>query len=90
MIPQNFFMLALFGDFYRKAYLTKKPPKPDTANGYTNGKITNNNDNNVYTKNGKIIDDVNHNDITIESTANGSDGSGVHKRNQYNGIARGT
>lgn len=84
MIPQNFFMLALFGDFYRKAYLTKKPPKLDTANGYTNGKITNNNDNNVFTKNGKIVDDVNHNDITTDSLIESD--SGVHKRNQYNEI----
>lgn len=34
MIPQNFFMLALFGDFYRKAYLQKRPKtEPVQANG---------------------------------------------------------
>lgn len=98
MIPQNFFMLALFGDFYRKAYLTKKPIKPDTTNGiYTNGKtitnINNNNNNNIdlNTKNGKIIvDDINHNDIMIDSSI--SDKNNVlYKRNQYNnGITRDT
>lgn len=38
MIPQNFFMLSLFYDFYRKAYY---PKKKSTTNGYSNHSTTN-------------------------------------------------
>lgn len=32
MVPQNLFMLVLFGDFYRKAYMRKKPTAASIAN----------------------------------------------------------
>lgn len=40
MIPQNFLMLYLFCDFYKKAYLTERKIKSETnghKNGYANG-----------------------------------------------------
>lgn len=54
MIPQNFFMLALFGDFYRKSYLTKKPAavKVD-INGNGKAHIESDDNHNIIQANGK-------------------------------------
>lgn len=46
MISQNFLMLALFGDFYRKSYLQTKSPNAVTAAKKKEINDANNNDNN--------------------------------------------
>lgn len=86
MIPQNFFMLALFGDFYRKAYLQKRP-KTEKANG-TN-KLSNgatNASNGVTHSNG-----VHKNgSVGNGSNANGSLINGLTKRSNGVSIATDT
>lgn len=56
MISQNFFMLALFGDFYRKAYLSK--PKAIDTNGVSKKEIIAENNNKPIENNSN----ANHND----------------------------
>ncbi|XP_037029561.1 elongation of very long chain fatty acids protein 7-like [Bradysia coprophila] len=86
MIPQNFFMLALFGDFYRKAYLQKRPKtEPVQANGakkLTNGttSVTNGHTNGGH-KNGFMVNGTN-------GGTNGSLINGLTKR--ANGVSTDT
>lgn len=68
MVPQNLFMLALFGDFYRKTYMN---PKKKVANAPT---AVNDNNNNIEEKseglntqkrtNAKKENDDGHSDAT--------------------------
>lgn len=82
MIPQNFFMLALFGDFYRKAYILKKAKVvPAKENGTT--KLTNGNHANGVYKNG-YSNNGNNNGNSIN---NGSLINGLTKRTKTNGVS---
>src|ERR1700744_6752083 len=92
MIPQNFFMLALFGDFYRKAYILKKT-KVEAAqkngtkklsngtNGTSNGTSNGTHQNGAY-KNGFIS-----NGTVNNNTTNGSLINGLTKRAKTNGVS---
>lgn len=84
MIPQNFFMLALFGDFYRKAYIVKKVKKEPVQENGTK-KISNgtNGTNGTY-QNGV------HKNGFMGNGANGTNGSlinGLAKRAKTNGVS---
>lgn len=71
MVPQNLFMLALFGDFYYRAYVQeqKSPKKQD--------KLNNNDDDDKISP----IDMENNNKDTIKTMANGN---GITCRNNMN------
>ncbi|KAJ6637426.1 Elongation of very long chain fatty acids protein [Pseudolycoriella hygida] len=90
MIPQNFFMLALFGDFYRKAYILKKP-KVESAqeNGLTKLSNTSNGTNGIY-QNGVHRNGFVSNGINGSINNNGTNGSlinGLTKRGKTNGVS---
>lgn len=76
MIPQNFFMLALFGDFYRKAYMQRKTKlEPAQENGtkkFSNG---------TTPANGSYQNGVHKNGT------NGSLINGLAKRAKANGVS---
>lgn len=84
MVPQNLFMLALFGDFYYKTYIQeKKPHKKGDAN-----KKGDNDDNNnsppiavEYNNNGTIKTMANGNGITCRNNMNNYYSSGTAKAN---------
>lgn len=92
MIPQNFFMLALFGDFYRKAYILKKAKvEPAQQNGtkkLSNGTTASNG---TTTANGTYQNGVHKNGFMGNgngSITNGNNGSlinGLAKR--ANGVS---
>lgn len=82
MIPQNFFMLALFGDFYRKAYILKKAKvEPAHENGT---KKLSNGTNGVH-KNGYKVNGTNGSNGSITNGTNGSLINGLTKRTKANG-----
>lgn len=91
MIPQNFFMLALFGDFYRKSYMQKKvkvgPAQENGTKKLSNGTTASNGtttSNGTYHQNG-----VHKNGFVANGTNNnGTNGSlmnGLAKR--ANGVS---
>lgn len=72
MVPQNLFMLALFGDFYYKAYVQERKPRKkrddDDNNNSPPVAIENNNTNNK--DNGAIKTMANGNGITCRNNVN--------------------
>lgn len=85
MIPQNFFMLALFGDFYRKAYILKRP-KVGAAQENGTKKLSNG----TSTANGTHQNGVHKNGYSNGSVNNGTNGSlinGLTKRTKTNGVS---
>lgn len=91
MIPQNFFMLALFGDFYRKAYILKRAKvEKSHENGtkkLSNGTTASNgNYQNGIHKNG-FIGGTNGTNGSINNGTNGSLINGLAKRAKTNGVS---
>lgn len=77
MVPQNLFMLALFGDFYYKTYINKAKEernvkKLDNDDVNNNNNIDNNNNNNANINNG------------ISSFKSMLNGNGITSRNKTN------
>lgn len=80
MVPQNLFMLALFGDFYYKTYIQEKKERPKGVDGKKR------NDDDDYNNNSPIA--VEHtNNGTAKTMANGN---GVTCRKSVNYCANGT
>lgn len=83
MIPQNLFMMALFGDFYYKTYVKKmkKPPVVAFANtsveNHTNDKIHTNGDIRYRHTNGT----THMNDMAKNGHSNGCYSNGIASTN---------
>lgn len=72
MVPQNLFMLALFGDFYYKTYIQEKKQR---AKGVDDKKFNDDDNNNSpiaieYNNNGTIKTMTNGNGITCRKNVN--------------------
>lgn len=87
MISQNFLMLALFGDFYRKSYLMKKPPTTatttTTAKAVAAGakKEINDSNNNISNNNNSSSDVDDAKRTSVAATVDGTSGqNGLTKR----------
>lgn len=81
MVPQNLFMLALFGDFYYKAYIQEK--KPHKKRDDDKGDNDDNNNNLPPT----AIENNNNNNGAIKTMANGNGITCRNNVNKANGIS---
>ncbi|XP_055321854.1 elongation of very long chain fatty acids protein 7-like isoform X1 [Sitodiplosis mosellana] len=75
MVPQNLFMLALFGDFYYKTYVQERKPRKKHDDKGDNDDNSNNSASSI------AIDSNNNNNGTIKTMANGN---GITCRNNVN------
>lgn len=86
MVPQNLFMLALFGDFYYKTYVQdrKLRKKRDSRKGKDDNDDNNNSppiENNNNNNNGMIKTMANGNGIICRNNVNNYNSSGTTKAN---------
>lgn len=77
MVPQNLFMLALFGDFYYKTYVKERK----SWKMHDNDKGGNTDDDNNNNSPSIAIDNNNNKNGTIKTMANGN---GITCRNNVN------
>lgn len=72
MVPQNLFMLALFGDFYYKTYVQKSNKKSDDGRHKKNDNDDDNNNSPAMdvNNNGMVKTMVNGNGITCKNNVN--------------------
>lgn len=73
MVPQNLFMLALFGDFYYKTYIRERKPRKKRDEKHDDDDDNNNSP--------AIAIETNNNNGTIKTMANGN---GITCRNNLN------
>lgn len=78
MVPQNLFMLALFGDFYYKTYINQAKQERNVKK-LDNDDVQNNNNNN---KNNNNINNANINNGISKPML--SNGNGIIRRNKAN------
>lgn len=78
MVPQNLFMLTLFGDFYYKTYIKKAKKKIEHTKKQQDHDDVNNNNND------KNSSPVNNNNVNNGSVKTMFNGNGITNRNNSN------